>query len=66
MLNKLEDEGYIKRLPTDPRRVENSLNLAKRDFLTANKMLTDENYDWAFNAYNSMLNLLEPNVSHGI
>ncbi|KAF5073891.1 MULTISPECIES: hypothetical protein [Methanobacterium] len=56
MLNKLEDEGYIKRLPTDPRRVENSLNLAKRDFLTANKMLTDENYDWAFNiAYNSML-----------
>ena len=56
MLNKLEDEGYIKRLPTYPRRVENSLNLAKRDFLTANKMLTDENYDWAFNiAYNSML-----------
>lgn len=65
MLNKLEDEGYIKRLPTDPRRVENSLNLAKRDFLTANKMLTDENYDWAFNiAYNSMLQSIRALMFH--
>lgn len=56
MLNKLEQEGYIKKLPPNPRRVKNSLDLAQRDIETAKGLLKEKNYDWAFNiAYNSML-----------
>jgi hypothetical protein len=55
MLTKLEQEGYIKKLPPDPRRVKNSMDLAQRDVKTAERMLRDKDYDWAFNiAYNSM------------
>lgn len=55
MLQKLEKEGYIKKLPVSNQQVKDSLNLAKRDLETARNML-NQNYDWAFNiAYNSIL-----------
>ena len=47
MLNKLEKEGYIKKLAHDPRRVKNSLDLAQRDIDTTERMLKTEDYDWA-------------------
>ena len=34
-LDNLEREGYIKRLPVSKRKVEDALNLAKRDIKTA-------------------------------
>ena len=65
MLNKLEKEGYIKRLPPDIRRVENSLDLAQRDADTALRMLKEKDYDWAFNiAYNSMLQSIRALMFH--
>lgn len=65
MLDKLEKKGYIKKLPSDPRMVENSLNLAQRDMDTAGKMLKEEDYDWAFNiAYNSMLQSVRALMFH--
>ena len=65
MLNKLEKEGYIKRLPPDIRRVENSLDLAQRGADTALRMLKEKDYDWAFNiAYNSMLQSIRALMFH--
>lgn len=55
MLRKLEAEGYIKKLSSSPRQVEDSIELAERDLEVA-KTVLDKNYDWAFNiAYNSIL-----------
>ena len=54
-LDELERRGYIKRLPTDVKKIEDSLNLAKRDVNVAKSVL-EENCDWAFSiAYNAML-----------
>lgn len=55
MLDELEREGFIKRLPTDKKKIEDALNLAKRDIKVA-KTILRENNDWAFSiAYNAML-----------
>jgi len=55
MLDELEKDGYICKLPPDPKRVENSLQLAHRDLKSARKMLEND-FDWSFNiAYNSIL-----------
>lgn len=65
MLDDLEKEGYIKKLSPNPRRVENSLHLAKRDLDVASKMLEEKNYDWAFNiAYNSILQSIRALMFH--
>jgi uncharacterized protein (UPF0332 family) len=54
-INELENSGMIKRLPVDLKKINDSLDLAKRDLEVAKNML-DENCDWAFSiAYNSML-----------
>jgi uncharacterized protein (UPF0332 family) len=54
-LDELERRGYIKRLPMDMKKIEDSLNLAKRDVNVAKSVL-EENCDWAFSiAYNAML-----------
>ncbi|MBE9582305.1 MAG: HEPN domain-containing protein [Proteobacteria bacterium] len=54
-LNDLERKGYIKKLPVDMKKVEDSLNLSKRDINVARSVLK-ENCDWAFTiAYNAML-----------
>ena len=54
-LDELERRGHIKRLPIDVKRIEDSLNLAKRDVNVAKGVL-EENCDWAFAiAYNAML-----------
>jgi uncharacterized protein (UPF0332 family) len=58
MVDELEREGYIKKLPADKNKVEDALNLAKRD-ITVAKALLRENDDWAFSiAYNAMLQAL--------
>lgn len=55
MLDELEREGYIKRLPEDKKKVKDALNLATRDAKVAKAVLKDD-YDWAFSiAYNAML-----------
>lgn len=54
-IDELERAGIIKRLPIDEKKVNDSLDLAKRD-LKAARNIVDENCDWAFSiAYNSML-----------
>ncbi len=54
-LNDLEIKGYIRKLPVDTKKVEDSLNLSKRDITVARSVLK-ENCDWAFTiAYNAML-----------
>lgn len=54
-LEELERGGYVKRLPEDKKKVEDALNLAKRDIKIAKTILRD-NDDWAFSiAYNAML-----------
>ena len=54
-LEELEWGGYVKRLPEDKKKVEDALNLAKRDIKIAKTILRD-NDDWAFSiAYNAML-----------
>lgn len=54
-LDELERRGHIKRLPMDMKKIEDSLNLAKRDVNVARSVLK-ENCDWAFSiAYNAML-----------
>jgi len=54
-LDELEREGYIKRLSVDKKKVEDALNLAKRDIKIAKSVLRDDD-DWAFSiAYNAML-----------
>jgi len=55
MLDGLEKEGYIHKLPPNPSRVEDSLRLSHRDLKTARKII-GEDQDWSFNiAYNSIL-----------
>jgi len=55
MLRKLEAEGFIKKLKSSPRQIEDSIKLAERDLEVA-KTVLDNNYDWTFNiAYNSIL-----------
>jgi uncharacterized protein (UPF0332 family) len=47
--------GYIKKLSISQSKVEDALNLAKRDITTA-KSILEENNDWSFSiAYNAML-----------
>lgn len=54
-LDELEKDGYIRKLPVDKRKVEDALNLAKRDVKVATSVF-GENYDWAFSiAYNAIL-----------
>ncbi len=54
-LDRLMQGGYIKKLPISKSKVEDALNLAKRDITTA-KSLLEENNDWSFSiAYNAML-----------
>lgn len=54
-LNDLELEGFIKKLSVDVRKVNDALNLAKRDINTA-KTILGQDCDWAFSiAYNAML-----------
>jgi uncharacterized protein (UPF0332 family) len=54
-IDELERSGIIKRLPIDKKKVDDSLDLARRDMNIARNML-NENCDWAFSiAYNSML-----------
>jgi len=57
-IDNLEREGFIKKLPVDKRKIEDALNLAKRDIKTAKSMLQQDK-DWAFSiAYNAMLQTL--------
>ncbi len=54
-IDELKKAGIIKRLPIDEKKVNDSLDLAKRDLKAARNMMA-ENCDWAFSiAYNSML-----------
>jgi uncharacterized protein (UPF0332 family) len=54
-IDELERSGTIRKLPIDRKKVNDSLDLAKRDLNIARNML-DENCDWAFSiAYNSIL-----------
>ena len=54
-LADLEREGYIKKLPVNKQKVNDALNLARRDSNTA-KTILGKDYDWAFSiAYNAML-----------
>lgn len=54
-IRELENAGMIKKLPFDLKKINDSLDLAKRDLRVARSML-DENCDWAFSiTYNSML-----------
>ncbi|NJD54602.1 MAG: HEPN domain-containing protein [Candidatus Methanoperedens sp.] len=54
-IDELERSGIIKKLPTDRKKINDSLDLARRDMNIARNVL-DENCDWAFSiAYNSIL-----------
>jgi hypothetical protein len=55
MIEDLEREGLIRRLPYDKKKVEDSLALAYRDLRTSHTILpTDQ--DWAYTiAYNAVL-----------
>ncbi len=51
----LESRGLIRKTKIDDKRVEDSLDLARRDIEAAEAML-DKTYDWAYSiAYNAML-----------
>jgi len=51
----LERQGLIRKLPPDPKAVENAIALAHRDVAVARNALTS-NADWAYTiAYNAML-----------
>jgi len=65
-LDELERRGHIKRLPMDVKKIEDSLNLAKRDVNVARSVL-NENCDWAFSiAYNAMLQAVRALMFKGI
>ena len=50
---ELEADGLVKKAPIDPEKVNDSLELARRDIQTAESV---ESHDWAYNiAYNAML-----------
>ncbi|MDO9536698.1 MAG: HEPN domain-containing protein [Thermoplasmata archaeon] len=53
--NDMESEGLIRKTRIDKKRVEDSLDLARRDIETAESVM-DKSCDWAYNiAYNAML-----------
>ncbi|MDP3065467.1 MAG: hypothetical protein Q8N08_01915 [Methanobacteriaceae archaeon] len=55
MLQKLIKEGYIKKIKTNPIKVDESIKLAERDLKVAQQIINTDT-DWAFNiAYNSIL-----------
>jgi len=57
-LYRLERDGYIKQLPINTKKAKDSLHIAKRDIITATKIL-EQDYDWAFSiAYNAILQCL--------
>ncbi len=57
-LDQLEQQGYIKKLPIDEKKVKDALALAQRDIETA-KTLLHQDTDWAFSiAYNAILQTL--------
>jgi len=58
MLDKLLEEGYIRKIKTKEGMVDESLKLASRDLLVAREII-NINADWAFNiSYNSILQAL--------
>lgn len=55
MIEDLERQGLIKRLPPDPKKVADAMALARRDIGTARTLLSTD-CDWAYNiAYNATL-----------
>lgn len=55
MTEDLEQQGLIKKLPVDQKKVQDTCDLAHRDIKTAHYML-DSDYDWAYTiAYNAVL-----------
>lgn len=55
MMEELERQGLIKRLPVDAKKVNDALGLAGRDLTTARALLGTDR-DWAYNiAYNAVL-----------
>jgi hypothetical protein len=55
MIDDLERQGLIRKLPPDPQRVRDALDLAVRDLKVARSMLATDN-DWAYTiAYNAVL-----------
>ena len=55
MIGDLEREGLIKRLPVNPRKVEDSLDHAHRDLATSRAVLQTDS-DWAYTiAYTAVL-----------
>ncbi|MDV4343279.1 HEPN domain-containing protein [Methanoculleus sp. YWC-01] len=54
-IEDLEQQGLIRKLPLDPKAVENAIGLARRDITVASTVLAG-NRDWAYTiAYNAML-----------
>jgi len=57
-LEDLERQGLIRRLPVDPKKVEDELQIARRDIAVAREILP-KSKDWAYNiAYNAVLQSL--------
>ncbi len=57
-LDDLEREEFIKKLPVDQKKIQDSIRLAARDISSAKTMLNTD-FDWAFSiAYNAMLQTL--------
>jgi uncharacterized protein (UPF0332 family) len=55
MIEDLEREGIIKRLPVDKKKINDALALAHRDVKTSRLLLTGD-HDWAYTiAYNAIL-----------
>jgi uncharacterized protein (UPF0332 family) len=55
MTDNLEQQGLIKKLPIDQKKIQDSCDLARRDIKTARSMLASD-YDWAYTiAYNAIL-----------
>jgi uncharacterized protein (UPF0332 family) len=55
MIEDLERQGLIKRLPLDRKKVDDAMALARRDIDTARTLLSTD-CDWAYNiAYNAVL-----------
>lgn len=55
MIEDLEREGLIRKIPVDPKRVTDLLTLARRDLGTSRALLATS-HDWAYTvAYNAVL-----------
>jgi len=55
MIEDLEREGLIKKLPVDQKKVSDAIALAHRDITTSRLLLTND-HDWAYTiAYNAVL-----------